>query len=78
MPLIALVVLFIAVPLLELYVILQVGDAIGAVWTVLLLAADSCSARCCCARRAAWSGAGSTRRWPPAACRTRRSRTACS
>ena len=41
MPLIALVLLFIAVPLLELYVILQVGDAIGAVWTVLLLAADS-------------------------------------
>jgi UPF0716 protein FxsA len=41
MPLIALVVLFIAVPLLELYVILQVGDAIGAVWTILLLAADS-------------------------------------
>jgi UPF0716 protein FxsA len=41
MPLIALVLLFIAVPLVELYVILQVGDAIGAVWTVLLLAADS-------------------------------------
>jgi UPF0716 protein FxsA len=40
-PLIALVALFIAVPLVELYVILQVGDAIGAVWTVLLLAADS-------------------------------------
>ena len=41
MPLIVLVLLFIAVPLLELYVILQVGDAIGAVWTIFLLAADS-------------------------------------
>ena len=41
MPLLALVALFIAIPVLELYVILQVGDAIGAVWTVLLLAAAS-------------------------------------
>ena len=41
MPLIALIALFIVVPLAELYVILQVGEAIGAVWTVLLLAADS-------------------------------------
>jgi UPF0716 protein FxsA len=41
MPLLALVALFILVPLAELYVILKVGDAIGAVWTILLLAADS-------------------------------------
>ena len=41
MPLVALLALFIIVPLAELYVILQVGDAIGAVWTILLLAADS-------------------------------------
>ncbi|MEX2196035.1 MAG: FxsA family protein [Thermoleophilaceae bacterium] len=41
MPLVALVVLFILVPLAELYVILQVGDAIGAPLTILLLAADS-------------------------------------
>ncbi len=41
MPLLLLLVVFIVVPLAELYVILQVGDAIGAVWTVLLLAADS-------------------------------------
>jgi UPF0716 protein FxsA len=41
MPLAALIVLFIVVPLAELYVILQVGEAIGAVWTILLLAADS-------------------------------------
>jgi UPF0716 protein FxsA len=36
-----LVVLFIAVPIAELYLILQVGDAIGVVPTILLLAADS-------------------------------------
>src|ERR671923_1800202 len=41
MPLLALVAIFIVVPLVELYVILKVGDAIGAVWTILLLAADS-------------------------------------
>src|SRR5215210_1063389 len=41
MPLLALVALFILVPIAELYVILKVGDAIGAIWTVLILAADS-------------------------------------
>jgi UPF0716 protein FxsA len=41
MPLLALVAIFIVVPLVELYVILWVGDRIGAVWTILLLAADS-------------------------------------
>lgn len=41
MRLLALIALFIALPLAELYVILQVGDAIGVVWTILLLAADS-------------------------------------
>jgi UPF0716 protein FxsA len=42
MPLLALVVLFIVVPFAELYVILEVvGPAIGPVWTILLLAADS-------------------------------------
>jgi UPF0716 protein FxsA len=40
-PMLALIALFIVVPLAELYVILEVGDAIGVVWTVLLLAADS-------------------------------------
>jgi UPF0716 protein FxsA len=40
-PLLLLVVLFIVVPLLELYVILQVGDAIGLGWTLLILVADS-------------------------------------
>ena len=41
MPFAALIALFILLPLAELYVILQVGDAIGPVWTILLLAADS-------------------------------------
>jgi UPF0716 protein FxsA len=41
MPLLALVVLFIVVPLAELYVILKVGDAIGVLPTIALLAADS-------------------------------------
>jgi UPF0716 protein FxsA len=41
MPLALLLVVFILVPLAELYVILKVGDAIGILWTVLLLAADS-------------------------------------
>lgn len=42
MPLLPVLLLtFIAVPLIELYVILQVGDAIGAVPTIALLAADS-------------------------------------
>jgi UPF0716 protein FxsA len=40
-PLLALLAVFILVPLAELYVILRVGDAIGPVWTILLLAADS-------------------------------------
>jgi UPF0716 protein FxsA len=41
MPLLALLALFICVPLAELYVILKVGDAIGAVPTIALLALDS-------------------------------------
>jgi UPF0716 protein FxsA len=41
MPFPMLLVLFILVPLAELYVIFQVGEAIGPVPTILLLAADS-------------------------------------
>ena len=41
MRLLALIALFIVVPLAELYVIFTVGDAIGIWWTILLLAADS-------------------------------------
>ena len=36
-----LVVAFIVVPLVELYVIIQVGEAIGVWWTIALLLADS-------------------------------------
>ena len=41
MPLAVLVVLFILVPLLELYLIIQVSDVIGIGWTLLILIADS-------------------------------------
>ena len=41
MPLWALALLFLIVPLAELYVILKVGDAIGIGWTIVLLVADS-------------------------------------
>ena len=36
-----LVLLFIVVPIAEIYVIIQVGQAIGALWTILILIADS-------------------------------------
>jgi UPF0716 protein FxsA len=36
-----LVVLFVVVPLVEIYVLIQVGQAIGAWWTILLLILDS-------------------------------------
>jgi len=41
MPLLGLAALFILLPLAELYLIFKVGDAIGILWTVVLLAADS-------------------------------------
>jgi UPF0716 protein FxsA len=37
----ALLVAFVVVPLVEIYVLLQVGHAIGVGWTILLLVADS-------------------------------------
>jgi UPF0716 protein FxsA len=40
-PIILLVALFIAVPIAEIYVIIQVGEAIGAIPTILILVADS-------------------------------------
>jgi UPF0716 protein FxsA len=39
--LLPLVLLFIVVPVVEIYVIIQVGQAIGALWTIALLVADS-------------------------------------
>ena len=41
MPLPALVLLFLLIPIAELFIIFKVGDSIGPVWTFLLLAADS-------------------------------------
>ena len=53
---ILLVLLFIAVPIVEIYVIIQVGQAIGALWTIALLVADSIlgSALMRAQGRAAW------------------------
>jgi UPF0716 protein FxsA len=45
-------VLFIIVPIAEIYVIIQVGQAIGALWTILLLIADSIIG----ARLLSWQG----------------------
>ena len=39
--LLPLVLLFIVIPIVEIYVIIQVGQAIGALWTIALLIADS-------------------------------------
>jgi UPF0716 protein FxsA len=36
-----LILIFIVVPIVELYVIIQVGQAIGALWTIAILIADS-------------------------------------
>jgi UPF0716 protein FxsA len=41
MPFLVLLVLFVIVPIVEIYVIIQVGQAIGALWTIALLIADS-------------------------------------
>jgi UPF0716 protein FxsA len=41
MPFLLLLGLFVAIPILEIYVIIQVGQAIGAWWTIALLIADS-------------------------------------
>jgi UPF0716 protein FxsA len=40
-PVLGLLLVFLVLPIAELYVILKVGDAIGIWWTLLLLAADS-------------------------------------
>src|SRR6266540_1168916 len=50
--------LFIVVPIAEIYVIIQVGQAIGALWTILLLIADSIIG----ARLVSWQGRRADRR----------------
>jgi UPF0716 protein FxsA len=47
-----LVLLFVLVPIVEIYVIIQVGQEIGALWTVLILIADSLIG----ARLLSWQG----------------------
>ena len=47
-----LVILFVLVPIAEIYVIIQVGQAIGALWTVLILIVDSLIG----ARLLSWQG----------------------
>ena len=41
MPILGLILVFLVLPVAELYVILKVGDSIGILWTLFLLAADS-------------------------------------
>jgi UPF0716 protein FxsA len=50
--LLLLVILFVLVPIAEIYVIIQVGQAIGALWTVLILIADALIG----ARLLSWQG----------------------
>jgi UPF0716 protein FxsA len=57
-----LVLLFIVMPILEIYVIIQVGQAIGALWTILLLIADSLIG----ARLLSWQGRDAWRRFQEA------------
>src|SRR3954469_10427587 len=54
--------LFILVPIAEIYVIIQVGQAIGALWTILLLIADSIIG----ARLLSWQGRRAWRRFQEA------------
>jgi UPF0716 protein FxsA len=54
--------LFIVVPIAEIYVIIQVGQAIGALWTILLLIADSIIG----ARLLSWQGRRAWRRFQEA------------
>src|SRR5205814_7820639 len=57
-----LVLIFIVVPIVEIYVIIQVGQAIGALWTILLLIADSIIG----ARLLSWQGRRAWKRFQEA------------
>jgi UPF0716 protein FxsA len=57
-----LVLLFVVLPIAEIYVIIQVGQAIGALWTILLLIADSVVG----ARLLTWQGRSAWRRFQDA------------
>src|ERR671934_1573043 len=62
MPVALVVLLFILVPIAEIYVIIKVGQAIGALWTILLLIADSIIG----ARLLSWQGRRAWRRFQEA------------
>ena len=67
----SLLVLFVVVPVVEIYVLIQVGQAIGAWWTILLLIADSILGAWLIRREGAgpaWAGAAPGR-WTTAGCR---------
>jgi UPF0716 protein FxsA len=57
-----LVLLFVLLPIAEIYVIIKVGQAIGALWTILLLIADSVIG----ARLLSWQGRTAWRRFQEA------------
>jgi UPF0716 protein FxsA len=57
-----LVLLFVVMPIAEIYVIIKVGQAIGALWTILLLIADSVIG----ARLLTWQGRSAWRRFQEA------------
>jgi UPF0716 protein FxsA len=57
-----LVLLFIVMPIVEIYVIIQVGQAIGPLWTILLLIADAVIG----ARLLSWQGRQAWRRFQEA------------
>jgi UPF0716 protein FxsA len=57
-----LVLLFVVLPIAEIYVIIKVGEAIGALWTILLLIADSVIG----ARLLTWQGRSAWRRFQEA------------
>ena len=64
-----LLLLFIVLPIAELYVIIQVGEAIGVRPTLALLILDGFARRVrCCARRAGRPGGASTARSARAGC----------
>ena len=54
-------ILFIVVPIVELYVIIQVGQEIGVAWTIAILIGDALLGTSSCASRAARPGGASTR-----------------
>jgi UPF0716 protein FxsA len=57
-----LILLFIVMPIVEIYVIIQVGQAIGPLWTILLLIADAVIG----ARLLSWQGRQAWRRFQEA------------